>query len=190
MNMDASIDVHPAEFRAGCLAFCIGSPVFCPLTAPLGALIPGEGLHAWYACNRLQKPRSTDPWDTLATSDSPCLVENRFDDRHLRRWATLGLDLDHENYLWPGEKHADTTRQWGELAYWFPALSRGAATTPLREVTNNDLTGLKNADFSSFGVPTGVGPIHPETHTYMLDKPYSEMWSAFQRLRTFYRDGN
>lgn len=150
-----------------------------------GALFPAMGkLNAWYACQRLQKPRYSPP---LGSSDS-CeeLLVGRFDDRTRRTWATLGIDLGAQNYLWSGENHSEETRQWAELAYWFPARSRAAGTA--------EVGGTLNEDFSRFGsADPGLDPVEAivgsMTHGYMTMKPFSATWEAYRRFTTFFGQG-
>jgi hypothetical protein len=135
-------------------------------------------LRAWYTSQRIQKPRLLSPVGSVSCQE---ILLGRLDDRRRRFWATLGVDLDAANYLWAGVNHANTTRQWAELAFWFPALSRAAGSRPL--------AGMLNEDFGSYGRPDPISPVGVNTHGYMTLSSFPVTWGGYRRIDTFFREG-
>jgi hypothetical protein len=119
-------------------------------------------LHAWYVCQRRQKP-------------SAGLLGLGPDNRTAQYWALLSNTTAAEEYLWRFVgNHANIHRQWAELAYWFPSVSGAAGAT--------EIPGLRNEDMFAFGGSDGVA-----SHTYMTGKPFSDVWGAYERYRAFLR---
>jgi hypothetical protein len=126
-----------------------------------GILSPSVDLHAWYACQLLQKPNV----GLLG-------VEN--DSRTVQFWGLLaGTDAQQE-YLWDFQHgtHANVIRQWAELAHWFPSVSGPAGSRPVG--------GLANEDMRSYGGDGGFS-----SHTYMGAAPFSTVWGAYAAYRAF-----
>jgi hypothetical protein len=71
--------------------------------------------------------------------------------------------------------HANLTRQWAELAYWFPAASRAAGRGPVMGATNHD--------FTLYSMPPVGTPFSVESHGYMTAKKLPEVWGAFEQVR-------
>ena len=106
----------------------------------------------------------------------------RVDDRSLQLWATLNVKAEGEESVWAdGNNHSNITRQWAELALWFPSLSAAAGTQALH------LNGVQDEDFSSYGGDdSGFDPLaalHVLSHGYMIDKPFYEVWGAHVRFK-------
>ena len=112
---------------------------------------------AWPLAQRLQKPNVG-------------LLGLSSDDRKTQFWAALVDTGPAQEYLWEFEgQHAAVTRQWAELANWFPAISIAAGQAIH--------SALENVDFTDSG---GVGP--KLSHTYLTDKPFDEVWSVYETL--------
>jgi hypothetical protein len=202
VGVDASIDHHQLRFKYWCTSLRIRGELVAETTGwedapvfvgPFGALFQGSQieLRSWYACQRLQKPRIRGLSATGRTCNE--LLTGRLDDRRERFWSDLGLALPVYDYLWSNADHRDTTRQWAELAFWFPALSYAAGGTPIR--------GMMNENFSLYGppdpfeipmigrLPLLASPLGITTHTYMTDNPYSLTWRAHERIGHFMSEG-
>jgi hypothetical protein len=174
VSIDTSIESAPSLFLATCLA-----PGPALENVPLGVLAAqGFKLHSWYTSQRIQKPRLRSPLGSASCAE---VLSGRLDDRKRRFWAKLGVVPADWDYLWYGENHADTTRQWAELSFWFPALSRPIGTRPM--------AGMSNEDFGLFRQPGVFSPLGLDTHSYMAQKPLPAVWPAFQRIGTFLRTG-
>jgi hypothetical protein len=106
----------------------------------------------------------------------------RVDDRKVRQWAQLDVDLQAEDSIWnDGGTHANVTRQWAELAFWFPALSEAAGTRPL------GMPGVHDEDFGEYGRddsafdPTAAAQVL--SHGYMVGRSFPDVWGGYVRLR-------
>ncbi len=131
-------------------------------------------LYVWYLCQTLQKPTVRGGLD-LGLGLRP-------DNRSVQFWARLKDANSLEEYTWSGGNHANITRQWAELAYWFPALSGAAGATPIAVLQNQPFRQYggddsANAEYASF-----------TSHTYMTTKAFHEVWGAYGRLRDFLAD--
>jgi hypothetical protein len=93
------------------------------------------------------------------------------DDRSTQFWATLTNTGPEEEYLWDFRgNHANITRQWAELAHWFPPISVAAGSSAHQT--------LRSYDFSSWG---GVHLLL--SHSYMAGRPLPDVWGAFGILK-------
>jgi len=178
---DASIDVHQAAFLASWAPFL---PV--PVVGKVAAILAPDPvrMHSWYVCQRLQKPRILG--STLGPSTPWSVLWGRYDDRKVRYWADLSVgNTATKEYLWPsGGDHSNVTRQWAELAFWFPALSKAAGNKQLLA------PGIQDEDFGRYVSPAGrldLGGV--DTHGYMIARPLSEVWGGYRRVRVFAAEG-
>jgi hypothetical protein len=130
---------------------------------------------AWELCQAFQKP-SIDPITGGPLHNPVNLLAGGVvptDSMQQQFWATLWNTGEKEREVWfDGQPHANITRQWAELAYWFPATSRAAGSVPLS-------WGVTNHDFSVYSET--LDPVL--SHGYMLGKPFPKVWGAFQELR-------
>jgi len=95
-------------------------------------------------------------------------------------WGSLPNTSDHQHFLWTG---ADTispaarrrvTRQWAELAYWFPTATRGMGV--LEESLSS--CGVR-CNFTGWAAKAeGV-----DRHSYIHAQPFHEVWQAFVKVR-------
>jgi hypothetical protein len=90
-------------------------------------------------------------------------------------WGALLNTSDAENQVWsagtgaPIEAIRNTTRQWAELAYWFPVTTKAVG------VIGGEGPSWLRHDFSS----VGAGGTLPSSHSYMTQFPFSQVWSAW-----------
>jgi hypothetical protein len=118
---------------------------------------------AWPTSVRAQKP-NFGPLGILA------------DNRATQFWALLPNTGPEEEYLWNfGGTHSNMTRQWAELAHWFPPLSLAAGQA--------FHANLRNWDFSPWG---GVSPAL--SHGYMTGRPLPDVWGAYEALQTIFSE--
>jgi hypothetical protein len=160
-----SIDIDPARFAIS--SIFAGIPgLFLPTVIVAEPL----SLYAWYACQRIQKPRIgyvPGVWTPFV----------RVDGRSRRFWATLRTDTRSSEYLWgEGGNHSNVVRQWAELAFWFPSLSQAAGTVDLASA------GIDSVSFAAFGTVPGPSLIGAQSHSYMTDRPLELVWPAFRQL--------
>jgi hypothetical protein len=127
-----------------------------------GVVSPSFDLHAWYTCQIIQKP-NVGPLG---------LAE---EGRSVQFWALLEDTDASQEYLWGFQGiHANITRQWAEVAHWFPAVSGPAGSRPV--------AGMQNEDMRAFAGNSGFG-----SHTYMTSKALPIVWNGYAAYRKFLR---
>jgi hypothetical protein len=127
-----------------------------------------QQIYAWYLNQRFQKP-------------DVGLIGAEADNDLTQFWATLGIKLNDEEYLWGGttDKHFNITRQWAELAHWFPSRSEAAGTNRLAVATDN-------RSFHDFGGDDSDDILAIQnqlSHTYMTYRKVWEVWKGFEQYR-------
>jgi len=160
----------PAEALLGVPAYTRGVPIFTVAGqflqngAPVG--VSSSGLPIWTLGDL-----------TVSEADS-----NPF-------WANLWNTDPAQDSLFTGQAgstHWNTTRQWAELAYWFPSIAGGAG--------GQRITTLTNADFGSVSaipscIQEGANKVSTGStlsHSYLFAKPGHEAWCALKRVRSMF----
>ncbi len=135
---------------------------------------------------------ATDPaedqrWWTLAIAGRPSA------------WRSTAEAAAEQNGLWAGlspQGNASTderTRQWAELALWYPALSAAAGATSLENLNTLPLGNVelpqgvsatgRNVDFTRVGGDGGQSSAGSLSHSYMQILKYHEVWKAYRVMR-------
>jgi hypothetical protein len=135
--------------------------------------------HAWFACQRRQKPNvglgvaALDYFFGVppGTKDGPT---QQF-------WALLGgassvSSVTDQEYLWGVGRHSRLVRQWGELAHWFSAVSAPAGVQPLPVLASDGVD--RNIDLGQVG-----GTDSRASHSFIRMKSIADAWPAFERFR-------
>jgi hypothetical protein len=141
--------------------------------------------HAWYMLQRYQKPNA----GKLATLAALLArVEGAADGRGQQYWALLvgrssDIDLQRSEYLWATGDHANTIREWLELAHWFPAHSGPAGAQPIAR-----LEGDRNRNMAAFS-GDGNGLLSPQTdsHSYLTRGRFADVWEAWKTFRDYFK---
>jgi len=123
------------------------------------------------------------------------LTTGQIDDANHQFWAALRNTDPGQEATWgaycttPGTcAHANITRQFAELSYWFPSISNaeGAGGLPYNHdnpppppVTNTVTT----FDFSPYSPKSGTAPPSTQTHSYMGEQPYSIVSPAWKQIK-------
>jgi hypothetical protein len=145
-----------------------------------------DGFHAWYSCQRIQKPKIIGIFQRYANLSSlgpdrlSDVLWDRYDDRKRLFWADIAIETQDYNYLWQSEVDGPhTIRQWAELAFWFPALSKAAGAKDITGI------GIQNEDFGKYGEKSSR--LGVETHAYMRGKPLPVVWGGYRSWCAFAR---
>jgi hypothetical protein len=133
----------------------------------------GGALALWQASQTVQKPDSSLV-GLGNTIPIPPDLHASGDNRQIQFWARLADTGADQEYLWGfNGSHANITRQWAELAYWFGSLSYAAG--------NEFITGISGN--SNFGTQCAGGAGVATSHTYMSDLPYPNVWSCYAQYK-------
>ena len=163
---EGAIDADPSRLAISSVVAALPG-----LLLPTVIVAEPLSFYAWYACQRIQKPR-------IAYVPGLWSAFSRLDNRAQRFWATLGIDTRAGEYLWgPAGNHSNITRQWAELAFWFPSLSQAAGTADL------SASGIESLSFADIGGLPNESVLGGLSHSYMTDKPLHEVWAGHRRLR-------
>jgi len=168
-----------------------GNAMQCGGLAPLPQRGPWLG---FFASNR-QKTRIVNTFsggdkivgDVWSLSQSfqkpnmdPLIGGQAEEERIAQFWAGLGIEsMETEQYLWPEGAHSDLVRQWRELAYWFPPLSRAAGHQAVPALENRGLTSLVQ------DLPVSLD--RTTTHSFATHFPLAQVWDVHRVFRDLLR---
>jgi hypothetical protein len=102
------------------------------------------------------------------------------DDETYQFWAQPTHTDGSQELLWGAPcstpstcQHSNILRQWGELAYWFPAVSYAVGSQSVGTLTPMNLT-------SPYDPPNITSP--SSTHSYLRLQPYYSVYGAWQSI--------
>lgn len=104
-------------------------------------------------------------------------------------WANLWKTDRSQEILFtgnPGSDHWKTTRQWAELAYWFPSIAGGAGGQRVTTVTNADFSLVSAISSCTAEVKNKVTTGSTLSHSYLFAKPAHETWCGLKRIRSMF----
>lgn len=131
-----------------------------------------------------------------------------------QRWWTLAIDgrpsawrstaaaAAEQNMLWGGAFPSDgtptdrRTRQWAELALWYPATAPAAGASSLRNLEPLQLTGVdlqgfpaigRNVDMTSIGGDVGAVSGGTLSHSFLQLKRFREVWKGYRVIRELFK---
>jgi len=130
------------------------------------------------------------------------LTPGQYDDADKQYWGALTNTGPQNEVAWGGNTictqgncpHANITRQFQELSYWFPSISyaEGAGGTslavfPVTNLSKPVTNSVTTFDFSTYSPQYNPGPsgdpTGAPTHSYMADQPYSIVSPAWIQIR-------
>ena len=123
---------------------------------------------AWMRMQRGQKPYN-DP-DVFGANDDA-------DNRTAQYWGRLPKTADGDDYLFDARTNASAslTRQWAELAFWFPSLSEAAGLAPVSDPSMaQQIESLDFSEYSSPGLET--------SHSPLTIQPFHRVYEGWQRI--------
>jgi len=145
----------------------------------------------WWSAQYFEKPNISQS-TTYYTVFTNLLTFGQQDDATKQFWGSLRNTDAGQEMTWaqycsiPSPcAHSNITRQWAELAYWFPSISyaegagglayNGGTTAPATQT-------VTSVDFSAYSpLASGLGAA---THSYLSMQPYSVVFSAWTQIRT------
>ncbi len=138
-----------------------------------GEVSPPLVPHAWYACQWSAKPyafplgigEAKDDYGTLWALLLGTSTERVVDQLTTR--LSLGADAPRQ------------TRQWAELAFWFPAASTPAGAS--------GIGGTINLSMVDIGGASGPGPNATPSHSYLWIEPFHKVWAGYVQIRDQFR---
>lgn len=164
--------------------------------------------HAWRYCQLKAKPFD-QPYEVPLTG-----FQNATDPVEKQRWWTLTIagrpspwrsiqqTAEEQNALWGNlvpfvdEGAPPTTdersRQWAELALWYPALAPAAGAFPLANLSgpSSTLVGLpvagRNIDFTSVGGSAPRERGSSVSHSYLYAMKLHQVWKGFRAIRELF----
>ena len=178
---------------------------------PTGVGLPPFNMRAWKATQLLGKPRGTafDLQVAALQNRLPFVEAWAGDAVGEQKWWTLAIPgrespwrstpdaLADQRLVWDATRPAGTTieartRQWAELAFWYPSLAPAAGAWPVPSLggTSSESHGLpmdgRNVDFTEIGTNNGVIDSTAEgtlSHSYMVLRPLAEVWRGYLVFR-------
>jgi len=120
--------------------------------------------------------RALDGWVTGQRLLRPVFPDGQ-DNPTTQRWGKIPpyLSASDDLALLRSPASANALRQWGELAFWFPALS---LATGAKEV-QVPAPAWQNLNFTSYADNSGIDT----SHSFLIARPYHAVWKAFDELR-------